>query len=113
MTTIAFIVREVTNTIHLTRAIVLSVCVAVLPRSLHAPITRNRNGAFPLEMVRLCNAIGEIWSVSKRCEAFFVYSEYSKAELANNGFPSENDSSSCPDELLEQRSPPVHLGGRN
>src|SRR6267142_401669 len=53
-----------------------------------APIARNRDGAFPLKWSHFAAHRREL-ELSKRCEAFFVYSEYSKAELANNCFPSE------------------------
>jgi glycosyltransferase involved in cell wall biosynthesis len=53
-----------------------------------APIARNRDGAFPLKWSHFAAHRREL-ELSKRCKAFIVYSEYSKAELANNGFPLE------------------------
>jgi len=50
-----------------------------------APIARNRSGAFPLKWSGFAAHRKEL-DLSKRCEAFIVYSEYSKAELVNNGF---------------------------
>jgi glycosyltransferase involved in cell wall biosynthesis len=53
-----------------------------------APIARNRNGAFPLKWSGFAAHRREL-ELSKRSDAFIVYSEYSKAELLNNGFDAE------------------------
>ncbi len=53
-----------------------------------APVARNRNGAFPLKWSGFAAHRSEL-ELSKRCEAFIVYSEYSKTELVNNGFDAE------------------------
>src|SRR6266850_4780326 len=50
-----------------------------------ASIARNRNGAFPLKWNGFAEHRREL-ELSKRCARFIVYSEYSKAELVNNGF---------------------------
>jgi glycosyltransferase involved in cell wall biosynthesis len=50
-----------------------------------APVARNRNGAFPLRLAGFAAHRKEL-ELSKRCARFIVYSEYSKAELVNNGF---------------------------
>jgi len=50
-----------------------------------APIARNKNGGFPLKWTNLQTHRREL-ELSKRCERLIVYSEYSKAELVNNGF---------------------------
>jgi glycosyltransferase involved in cell wall biosynthesis len=50
-----------------------------------APVARNRNGAFPLKWSGFGTHRREL-ELSKRCEQLIVYSEYSKAELVNNGF---------------------------
>jgi glycosyltransferase involved in cell wall biosynthesis len=50
-----------------------------------APVARNRNGMFPLKWKDLAAHRREL-VLSKRCARFIVYSEYSKAELINNGF---------------------------
>jgi len=54
-----------------------------------APITRNRNGAFPVKWSGFAAHRREL-KLSKQCEAFIVYSEYSKTELVNNGFNPED-----------------------
>jgi glycosyltransferase involved in cell wall biosynthesis len=53
-----------------------------------APVARSRNGAFPLKWSSFSAHRSEL-ELSKRCEAFIVYSEYSKTELVNNGFDPE------------------------
>ena len=53
-----------------------------------APIGRNRKNAFPLKWNHFASHREEL-ELSKRCERIIVYSEYSKAELVNNGFDPE------------------------
>jgi glycosyltransferase involved in cell wall biosynthesis len=53
-----------------------------------APISRNRNGAFPLKWSGFVAHRKEL-ELSKQCARFIVYSEYSKAELVNNGFAAD------------------------
>jgi glycosyltransferase involved in cell wall biosynthesis len=50
-----------------------------------AMVARNRNGPLPLKWNSLAAHRREL-DLSKRCARFIVYSEYSKAELVNNGF---------------------------
>jgi glycosyltransferase involved in cell wall biosynthesis len=53
-----------------------------------ASIARNRSGGLPLKWTELSAHRREL-ELSKRCERFIVYSEYSKTELVSNGFAPE------------------------
>jgi glycosyltransferase involved in cell wall biosynthesis len=53
-----------------------------------ASVARNRNGAFPFKWKDLAAHRREL-ELTKHCARFIVYSEYSKAELVNNGFESQ------------------------
>jgi len=50
-----------------------------------ATVARNKSTGFPLKWNSLSNHRREL-ELSKQCERLIVYSEYSKAELVNNGF---------------------------
>jgi len=53
-----------------------------------APVARNKNGGFPLKWANLSRHRREL-ELSKQCDRLIVYSEYSKAELVNNGYAPE------------------------
>lgn len=53
-----------------------------------APVARNRNGAFPFKWNDFGAHRREL-ELSKQCARYIVYSEYSKAELVNNGFEAQ------------------------
>jgi glycosyltransferase involved in cell wall biosynthesis len=76
-----------------------------------APVARNRKGAFPLKWNRLAAHRREL-DLNRRCARFIVYSEYSKAELVNNGFDPDKIHIHVP-MRCEDEAPSSSFGERN
>jgi glycosyltransferase involved in cell wall biosynthesis len=77
-----------------------------------APLARNRGGLLPFKWASYSARQNEM-RLSKRCERVVVYSEYSKAELVQNGFDEEKITLHIPIRCWGKEGPVSSFGDRN